>query len=163
MPEITLPEVKLPDVKLPDGFRDMSKDDFVHAVREVKLPKNIKLLDIDLSDIELPDAITDRMPGRRRPSPLVPIVALTVVGALIAAVWWLVTSATTGPRIRRAVDDVKNRMNGEENGLIRYDDETHLDSLVGEQAPIASDPFHIGDMGGVPADAGMRVESGASV
>ena len=64
MPEITLPEVKLPDVKLPDGFRDMSKDDFVHAVREVKLPKNVKLPDVDLSDIDLPDAIADRMPGR---------------------------------------------------------------------------------------------------
>ena len=163
MPEITLPEVKLPDVKLPDGFRDMSKDDFVHAVREVKLPKNIKMPDVDLSDIDLPDAITDRMPGRRRPSPVVPIVALTVVGALIAAVWWLVTSTTTGPRIRRAVDDVKSRMNGEENGLIRFDDETDLGSLVSEQAPIASDPYHIGDMGGLPADAGMPVESGASV
>ena len=163
MPEITLPEVKLPDVKLPDGFRDMSKDDFVHAVREVKLPKNIKMPDVDLSDIELPDAITDRMPGRRRPSPIVPLVALTVVGALIAAVWWLVTSATTGPRIRRAVDDVKSRMNGEENGLIRYDDETHLDSLVSKQAPIAGDTYHLGDMGGLPADAGMPVESGASV
>ena len=157
MPEITLPEVKLPDVKLPDGFRDMSKDDFVHAVREVKLPKNIKMPDVDLSDIDLPDAISDRLPGRRRrPSPVVPIVALTVVGALIAAVWWLVTSTTTGPRIRRAVDDVKSRMNGEENGLIRYDDETHLDSLVSEQAPITSDPYHVGDIGGMP------VESGAS-
>ena len=93
----------------------------------------------------------------------IPLVALTVVGALIAAAWWLITSATTGPRIRRAVDDVKSRMNGEENDLIRYDDETHLDSLVSEQAPIASDPFHVGDMGGLPADLGTPVGSGASV
>jgi hypothetical protein len=151
MPEITLPEVKLPDVKLPDGFRDMSKDDFVHAVREVKLPKNIKMPDVDLSDIDLPDAITDRMPGRRRPNPLVPIVALTVVGALIAAVWWLVTSSTTGPRIRRAVDDVKSRMNGDESGLVRYDDETHLDSLISQEHPLStpttSDPFAMAGSG----------------
>ena len=151
MPEITLPEVKLPDVKLPDGFRDMSKDDFVHAVREVKLPKNIKMPDVDLTDIELPDAIADRMPGRRRPNPLIPILALTIVGALVAAVWWLVTSSTTGPRIRRAVDDVKSRMTGDENGLVRYDDETHLDSLVSQEhpmsTPITSDPYTMAGAG----------------
>ena len=85
MPEITLPDVKIRDVKLPEGFRDMTKDDIVHAVRDVKLPKNIKLPDVDLSDIELPDAIVERMPGRRRTNPLIPLLALTVIGAVFAA------------------------------------------------------------------------------
>jgi hypothetical protein len=152
MPEIQLPEVKLPDVKLPDGLRDMTRDDIVQAVKEVKLPREVKLPKFDLSDIDLPDAIDDRLPGRRRTSPLIPLVALTAVGALIAAVWWLITSPMTGPRIRRAVDDVKSRMNGEENGLIRYDDEAHLDSLVSRDStmstPTSSDPYGIGSEAG---------------
>jgi hypothetical protein len=165
MPEITLPEVKLRDVKLPDGFRDMNKDDIVQAVRDVKLPKNIKLPDVDLSDIELPDAIADRMPGRRRrPNPIVPLVVLTVVGVLIVAVRWLVTSDTTGPRIRRAVDDMKSRMNGEENGLVRYDNEADLGSLVGQgdagTAATATDPYAMGsnDAGAVAVGPGTSAE-----
>src|SRR5262245_41286251 len=138
MPEITLPEVKLrevklPEVKLPDGLRDMNRDDIVEAVREIKLPKTIKLPDVDLSEIELPDAIADRMPGRRRTNPLMPILALTVVGLAVVAAWWLFTSASTGPRMRRAVGDLKSRMNGEANELVRYDDETNLGSLIGQQ------------------------------
>jgi hypothetical protein len=167
MPEITLPEVKLRDVKLPEGFRDMTKDDIVQAVREVKLPKNIKLPDVDLSDIELPDAIVERMPGRRRTNALIPLLALTVVGAVFAAAWWLITSSTTGPRIRRAVDDMKSRMSGEENGLVRYDNETDLGSLVGTSdawttpTPTATDPYGIGSTGFDDA-AGVAVGPGAT-
>jgi hypothetical protein len=149
MPEITLPEVKLPDVKLkdvklPDGFREMSKDDIVDAVREIKVPRSIKLPDVDLSNVELPDAIAERLPGRRRMNPLMPILALTVVGIAFVAAWWLFTSSTTGPRVRRAVGDLRSRMNGEENGLVRYDNDTDLGSLVGQQdslsTPMPSQP-----------------------
>jgi hypothetical protein len=175
--DVRLPDVKLPDVKLPDGLRDMNKDDIVEVVREVKLPKDvkvpktIKLPDVDLSKVELPDAvrdrlpdsIADRMPNRRGPNPILALMALTVVGLVFVGAWWLMTSPSAGTRVRRAVDDLRSRMNGEENGLIRYDDETHLGSLVSEQTPIASDSYRIGDMGGMPADAGFPVESGASV
>ena len=57
---------------------------------------------------------------------------------------------------------MKSRMNGEENDLDPLRRRDGLGSLVSKQAPIASDPFHIGDMGGLPADA-VPVESGASV
>ena len=70
MPEITLPEVKLPDIKLPEGLREMTKDDIVQAARDIKLPKRVEMPDIDLSEVDLPDAMTDRMPGRRRTNPL---------------------------------------------------------------------------------------------
>jgi hypothetical protein len=143
MAEITLPEVKLPDIKLPDGLRDMTKDDIVKTVKEtskdvraaakdVKVPDKITLPDIDLSNVELPDEIADRIPGRKRTNPFVPLLALTVIGLAFVAAWWLFTSATTGPRVRRAVDDLRSKMNGETNDLVRYDDERDLGSLVGQ-------------------------------
>src|SRR4051794_11061956 len=121
MPEITMPEVKLPDIKLPDNLREMNKDDIVQAVKEAKLPKKVKLPDIDLSNIDvpnsivdrMPDSIADRMPRRRGPNPLIALLAMTVVGFALAGIWWLVASPSAGPRVRRAVDDLKSRMNGE--------------------------------------------------
>jgi hypothetical protein len=175
MPEINMPEVKLPDVKLPDGLRNMTKDDIVEAARDVRLPKDMKLPrkiempDIDLSGIQLPDAIADRLPGRRRTNPLIPLLALTIVGLVVVAAWWLFTSATTGPRVRRAVDDLRSRMNGESNDMIRYDDETNLGSLLDQDRlsstdlPYASEPFgtnQVGEMG--YDDAGVAVGPGAT-
>jgi hypothetical protein len=177
-----MPEIKFPDVKLPDGLRDMNKDDIVEVVREVKLPKDvkmpksIKMPDVDLSKVELPDAvmdrlpdsIADRMPRRRGPNPILALMALTVVGLVFVGAWYLITSPTAGTRVRRAVDDIRSRMNGEENGLIRYDDETDLGSLVGQESqeskktPIASEPYGVGDMGGLPSDTGIPVESGST-
>ena len=59
-------------------------------------------------------------------------------------------------------------MNGEENDLIRYDDETHLDSLlaqgdVGRSQPYASEPFSTADVGEMGADreSGVPVGPGA--
>jgi hypothetical protein len=169
MPEITLPEVKLPDVKLPEGLRDMTRDDIVQVVRDVKLPKNIKLPEVDMSGVDLPDAIAERMPGRRRTDPRIPLLALTIVGAVFAAAWLLLSSSTTGPRIRSAVDGMKRRMNGESSDLIRYDDETDLGSLVGTAdawttptpSPTASDPYGIGSNGFDDA-AGVAVGPGAT-
>jgi hypothetical protein len=173
MPEITLPEVKLPDIKLPEGFRDMNKDDIVEVVREVKVPKDvkvpkaIKLPDIDLSKVEIPDAvmdrlpdsIADRMPRRRGPNPILALLAMTVVGLVFVGVWLLATSPTAETRMRRAVDNLRSRMNGEANSLVRYDDETHLDSLVKQEpmsTPITSDPYatagaETSDFGTTPA------------
>jgi hypothetical protein len=175
MPEINMPEVKLPDVKLPDGFRNMTKDDIVDAAKDVRLPKDVKMPrkieipGIDLSGIQLPDAIADRLPGRRRTNPLIPLLALTVVGLAVVAAWWLFTSATTGPRVRRAVDDLRSRMNGEPNDLIRYDDETNLGSLVDQDlsrsstdSPYASEPFGTSEVGEMGYDAGVAVGPGAT-
>jgi len=175
MPEITLPEVKLPDIKLPDGLRDMNRDDIVEVVREVKLPKDmkmpktIKLPDVDLSKVELPDAVTDRLPdsiadrlpGRRGPNPILALMALTVVGLVFVGAWLLITSPTAGTRMRRAVDDLKTRMNGEENSLVRYDDETDLGSLLTQEptmsSPITSDPY--ATAGSDSSDLGAPVSS----
>ena len=93
MPEINLPEVKLPDIKLPEGLRDMTRDDLVHAARDVRLPrmelpKRVELPDIDFSKLDLPKPIADRLPGRKRRNPLVPFVGLAIVGAVAAAIWW---------------------------------------------------------------------------
>ncbi len=73
MPEINLPEVKLPEFKWADGLREMSRDDIVNAARDVRLPKKSDLPDIDLSKIELPKQISDRLPNRRRTNPILPI------------------------------------------------------------------------------------------
>ena len=163
MPEITLPEVKLPEIKIPDGLREMTRDDIVNAAKDVKLPKQIK--DFDLSKVDLPDAIEDRMPGRRRTNPMIPLLALTVVGLAVVAAWWLFTSATTGPRVRRAVDDLRSRMQGEPSDMIRYDNESDLGSLLGQQGdtassqPYATEPFGTADVG----DLGFDRNSGVPV
>jgi hypothetical protein len=130
MPEINLPEVKLPEIKMPEGLRDMSREDIVNAAREVRMPKMSDLPDIDLSKIDLPKPIADRMPNRNRPNPIVPVAAFMAIGAAIAAAWWLVTSSATGPRIRRAVNDLKSRVTGETTDLVRYDNEADLGSLL---------------------------------
>jgi len=170
MPEITLPEVKLPEIKFPDGLREMTRDDIVQAAKDVRLPKQFKLPDIDLSKVELPDVIEDRMPGRRRTNPMLPLLALTVVGLALVAAWWLFTSATTGPRVRRVVDDLRTRMQGEPSDLIRYDNEENLGSLLGQQGdttrsqPYATEPFGTTDVGemGIGNGSGVPVGPGAS-
>jgi hypothetical protein len=154
MAEITMPEIKLPDIKLPDGLRDMSRDDLIEArdefvktakgaAKDVKMPKKVVLPDIDLSKVELPDQIADRLPNRSRPNPLIPLLALTVVGLAFVAAWWLITSATTGPRVRRAIDDARTRMSGEPKDLVRYDNDRDLGSLVQQDSGLhaGSDPY----------------------
>ena len=151
MPEINLPEVKLPEFKWPDGLRDMNREDFVNAARDVRMPdmrmpKKSDLPDIDFSKIELPKQISDRLPNRKRTNPLLPITVFVAIGAAVAAAWWLITSPVTGPRIRHAVNDLKARMNGESNDLVRYDDEKDLGSLLTDSpsasaSSITSDPY----------------------
>jgi hypothetical protein len=173
MPEINLPEVKLPEFKWPDGLRDMSREDIVNAARDVRMPKRSDLPDIDLSKIELPKQISDRLPNRKRSNPLLPIAGFVAIGAAIAAAWWLITSPVTGPRIRHAVNDLKARMNGESNDLVRYDDESDLGSLLAESptvgsSPLASDPYTTSngmtDLGdGVPVGPGEKSQGARSV
>ena len=146
MREITMPEVKLPDIKLPDALRDMNRDDIVRAAHDVRdsFPKRIDMPDIDLSKVELPKQIADRLPNRKRTNPLLPIAGLLAVGAAIAAAWWLITSPITGPRVRRGVTDLKNRLTGESTDLVRYDNEADLGSLLTDEtaarASVTSDP-----------------------
>jgi len=142
MREITMPEVKLPDIKLPEGLREMSRDDIVQAAQDVRIPKmempkkiempDIDLSKIDLSKIELPKQITDRLPRRRRSNPFLPIAGIVAVAAMIAAAWWLITSPITGPRVRSAVNDLKLRMAGERNDMVRYDNDGDLGSLLAD-------------------------------
>lgn len=177
MREITMPEVKLPDIKLPEGLREMSRDDIVQAAHDVRsnmhMPRKIDMPDIDLSKvdlskidfskIELPKQIADRLPQRRRPNPLLPIAGVLAVGAVIAGVWFLFTSSLTGPRVRSAVNDLKQRVTGERTDLVRYDHEEHLDSLLPEagegQSATGSKPYsstagHSGPNGTAPVGAG---------
>ena len=145
MREITMPEVKLPDIKLPEGLREMSRDDIVQAAQDVRIPKmdmpkkielpdidlsKIDLSKVDLSKVELPKQITDRLPRRRRSNPFLPIAGIVAIGAMVAAAWWLITSPITGPRVRSAVNDLKLRMSGERNDIVRYDNEEDLGSLL---------------------------------
>jgi len=137
MAEITLPDVKLPDIKLPDGLRDMTRDDIVQAARDVRLPKKIDLPDVDLSKAPLPKQIADRLPGRRRTNPLWPIAGILAVGAAIAAAWYLVTSPVTGPRVKHAFYDLRARMTGQRNDMVRYDEDSDLGSLLTDRRDMA--------------------------
>lgn len=155
MPDITLPEVRLPDLKLPDGLRDMNRRDIQAAISDrlprradlpevdlsrVELPKAVddrlkqieKRIDsIDLSKVELPKAIEQRLPGRRRRrNPILPVAAFLAVGSAIAAAWWLITSPTATTRVREGFDRVWRRVTGQETALVRYDDADDLGSLL---------------------------------
>jgi hypothetical protein len=160
MREIDMPDIKLPDIKLPEGLRDMTRDDIVRAAQDMRsqtmeLPKKIEMPDIDLSKIELPKQLTDRMPGRRRTNPLLPIAGLMVVGAAIAAIWWLFTSSLTGPRVRSAVSDLKQRVTGDSTDMVRYDNDENLGSLLSDDATGATIPNR---NGATPAAPGILPE-----
>ena len=149
MPDISLPEIHLPDIKLPDGLRDMNRHDIQNAISD-RMPKKIEMPDVDLSKVELPKAIEDRLdkvekaiskidlpksvesrlPGRKRSNPILPVAALLAVGSMFAAAWWLITSPTAGDKVREATDRLKARIGGRETGLQRYDDDGDLGSLL---------------------------------
>jgi hypothetical protein len=149
MPDISLPELHLPDIKLPDGLRDMNRQDIQNAISD-RMPKKIEMPDVDLSKVDLPKAIEDRLdkvekainkldlpksvenrlPGRKRTNPILPVAALLAVGSMFAAAWWLITSPTAGDKVRELTDRLKARINGHETGLQRYDDDRDLGSLL---------------------------------
>lgn len=162
MAEISLPEVKLPDIKLPDGFREMTRDDIVHAAKDIHLPK-FEMPDVDLSKAHLPKQVTDRMPRRRRTNPVLPVAVFLAVGAAIAAAWYLITSPITGPRIRVAVNDLRTRVTGERTDLVRYDDDRDLGSLLPEGGTNGtSAPAGFGNASTVPDLASAESEREAT-
>ena len=149
MPDFSMPEIHLPDIKLPEGLRDMNRHDIQSAIND-RMPRKIQMPDIDLSNVELPKAVEDRltkvekavnkmdlpkavqdrMPGRKRTNPFLPIAAFVAVMSMFAAAWWLITSPTASVKVREIAGRIKTRVTGEETGLERYDNDTDLGSLL---------------------------------
>jgi hypothetical protein len=149
MPDISLPEIHFPEIKLPDSLRDMNRHDIQNAIGD-RMPKKIEMPDIDLSKVELPKAVDDRlariekainrldlpkavenrMPRRKRTNPILPIAALLAVGSMFAAAWWLITSPTASLRVRETAGRIKARVTGQENAVQRYDNDADLGSLL---------------------------------
>jgi hypothetical protein len=149
MPDLSLPDIHFPDIKLPDGLRDMNRQDIQNAISD-RMPKRSDMPDIDLSkvdlpkavedrlskvekainNIEMPKAVKDRMPGRKRTNPILPIAAILAVGSMFAAAWWLITSPSASLKVRETADRIKARVTGQENGLQRYDNDENLGSLL---------------------------------
>jgi hypothetical protein len=158
MPDLSLPEIHLPDVKLPEGLRDINRQDIQDTIGD-RLPKRIELPDIDLSKVELPKAVADRMPRRKRSNPILPLAAVVAIGSLCAAAWWLITSPTAGIRVRETANRIRAKVTGTETAMERYDDDSHLGSLLPDQAEsrpsVAAEtwPDSMGDAG-TPVTAG---------
>lgn len=151
MPDIALPDIHLPEIKLPDGLRDMNRRDIQKAFDD-RVPNKFEMPDVDLSNvdipkavaagrdrvgkaidkIELPKAVEDRMPGRKRSNPILPIAALLAVGSMCAAAWWLITSPTATQRVRETADRLRSKVMGMRSDLQRYDDDENLGSLLPE-------------------------------
>ena len=149
MPDLSLPEIHLPDLKLPEGLRDMNRHDIQSAINE-RMPKKIELPDADLSKVDLPKAVEERlaklesaigrldlpkaveerMPGRKRSNPILPLAAVLAVGSMFAAAWWLITSPGASLKVRETAERVKARITGQETALERYDDDADLGSLL---------------------------------
>jgi hypothetical protein len=116
-----MPDIKLPEVHLPEGLRDMRREDIQQAMSDVRLPhvdvadvarnlpKNLKMPTVDLSKVELPAAIEQRIPGRRRRNPVRPVL---LAGLVLGAAAWLLLASPIAPRIRRGIDDLRFRMTG---------------------------------------------------
>ena len=154
MPDLSLPDVRLPDIKLPDGLRDINRHDIQSAISDrmpkkiempdvdlskVELPKAVderlkkiekKLDSIDLSKIDLPKAIEDRLPGRKRTNPILPLAAIVAVGSAFAAAWWLITSPTAAIRVRETADRMWRKVTGQVTDVVPYDREDDLGSLL---------------------------------
>ena len=149
MPDLSLPEIRLPDIKLPEGLRDMNRHDIQNAIGD-RMPKKIEMPDVDLSKVELPKAIDDRLsqlekainkidlpkavedriPGRKRSNPILPLAALIAVGSMFAAAWYLITSPTASVKVRETADRIKAKVTGQESALERFDDDKDLGSLL---------------------------------
>ncbi len=152
MPDLSLPEIHLPDIKLPGGLRDMNRQDIQNAIgdRMPTMPKKIEMPDVDLTNVDLPKAvedrlsqvekainkldlpkaIEDRMPGRKRSNPILPLAALLAVGSMFAAAWWLITTPSASQKVRETADRIKARVTGQETAVERYDDDADLGSLL---------------------------------
>jgi hypothetical protein len=149
MPDLSLPQIHLPDIKLPDGFRDMNRHDIQNAISD-RMPRKVEMPDIDLSKVDLPKAVEDRLskvekalskmdlpkavesrlPGRKRTNPILPIAAILAIGSMFVAAWWLISSPNASVKVRETAGRIKARVSGQESGLQRYDNDTDLGSLL---------------------------------
>jgi hypothetical protein len=86
---------------------------------------------------------------------------------VIAGVFWLFTSSATGPRVRSAVHDLKSRMSGDRNDIVRYDNDDNLGSLLSDagdgRSAMDSEPYsstaNLSDLSnGVPVGPGKMPE-----
>lgn len=114
-----MPEIKLPEVRLPEGLREMRREDIQQTMADFRMPKverpknlrlpkfDVDLPKVDLSKIEMPAGIEDRMPGRKRRNP---IPMLLAAGVAIGAAVWLVAASPLAPAIRRAARDLRSRL-----------------------------------------------------
>ena len=151
MPDFSLPEIHLPDIKLPEGLRDMNRHDIQTAIGD-RLPRKIEMPDVDLSKVDLPKAVDDRlsriekafgkldlpravedrMPRRNRSNPILPLAAILAIGSMFAAAWWLISTPAASLKIRDTAARIRARVMGQETGLERYDNAGDLGSLLPE-------------------------------
>jgi hypothetical protein len=124
MSRVDVSDRKPPKIELPEGLRSMTDDvakagsDIRRAMPDIRgaieglRPHDLPKVEIDFPDrLELP-----RVEIRRhRSGP--PWLAIGVVAGLLAATWVLMTSSTTGPRIRSWVDDLRLRFDRWRSGL----------------------------------------------
>jgi hypothetical protein len=124
MTSVDVTEKKPPRIELPDGLRSMTDGvakagsdirrampdvrDAIEGLRPHELPK----VEIDLPDkFELPRVEI----RRRRSGP--PWLAIGLVIGLVGATWFLMSSSTTGPRLRGILDEARQRFDRWRTGL----------------------------------------------
>lgn len=171
-----MPQIKLPEVRLPEGLRKMRPEDIQTAVSDVRLPrvdlgsidigKEMRRRGIDLSKVELPDAIEGRLPAaiderlphhHRRSRFRSMLVAWFVIGTAA----WLVFASPLAPRIRGAISGLLGRlgMNGS-RGMDELDVGSDTTSLgVYESSGTGRSPVGVGPGTGM----GAGTESTGSV
>lgn len=131
MTSVAVSDKKLRRIELPEGLRSMTDDvakagsDIAKAGSDIRraMPdirgalEGFRLHDLPKVEIDLPDKFElPRVEIRRRRSGP-PWLAIGLVAGLVAATWMLMTSTTTGPRIRSLVDDLRLRFDRWRSGL----------------------------------------------
>lgn len=131
-----MPEVKIPKVALPAALREMTVDDVIKAIPDVRielprtvdlskleLPKverpKVDLSKVDLPKVEMPDLALPTIdlskapwPLRRKRSGPPWAVIVAVLAGLAAGAWVLLSSPATGPRIRTWMYRMRTRLDG---------------------------------------------------
>lgn len=174
MPTITLPDVKLPDVKLPDfdfgSVGDRAREEAGNldtprvTIPKVDLPR-MEVPRVDLPHLELPSIRDIRRSAANeidpRPSIWPVIGGVAIVGLLVG--WMLAMSPVTGPRIRSAISDLRDRLDAWRSGDVDWRDldqgeaavyaEPMTPAMGSAPSTVASDPWTSGwSEPGVDAD-----------
>jgi hypothetical protein len=119
--EVNVPEVKIPRMAVPAALREMTVEDVMKAIPDVRieLPKSVDLSKIELPKLEMPAVELPKVDLSKAPGPLrrrrrtgLPWTVLAVFAGLLAGAWLLISSPTTGPRIRTWIQRVRARMDG---------------------------------------------------